>query len=68
MTKPPKPYARLHNLIWTLVYSGLLSVLIGLSARRTDGELGCWLISGGGVLVVAGVVLIWVRSRLPAKG
>jgi hypothetical protein len=65
--KPPKPYARLHNLIWTLIYSGLLSGAIGLSTRRTDAELGCWLLSGGAVLVAAGVVLVWVRSRLPAK-
>ena len=65
--KPPKPYARLHNLIWTLIYSGLLSVAIGLATRRTDAELGCWLMSGGAVLVAAGVVLVWVRSRLPAK-
>lgn len=66
--KPPKPYARLHNLIWTLIYSGLLGGMVGLSTCRTDAELGCWLLSGGAVLVAAGVLLLWVRSRLPAKG
>ncbi len=67
--KPPaKPYAWLHNLIWTLIYGGLLGVLIGLSTRRNDGVLGAWLLSAGGVSVATGLVLIWVRSRLPNKG
>lgn len=68
-SKPPaKPYARLHHLIWTLIYGGLLGVMIGLSARRTDDVLGGWLLSAGGAAVALGLVLIWVRSRLPHKG
>ena len=50
--------------IWVLLYGGLGLVIVGLwSIEHAEG----WphaLVAVGGVLAVAGVVLIWLRSRL----
>lgn len=60
-----KRLARLETLIWTLVYGGLLSALVGFFMLRDgDGGDGQWLLAGGAVAAVVGVVLIFVRSRL----
>jgi len=56
--------ARLQALIWVLIYGGLLTLLLGVFTRRSDGPLG-WSLTVVGALVAAlGVVLIYVRSRL----
>lgn len=55
---------RLHKLIWALIYSGLFTGLLGFLVRRDSAALGWAMLVAGGCLVVAGVVLIWVRSRL----
>ncbi|HSV51568.1 MAG TPA: hypothetical protein VLJ57_05595 [Burkholderiaceae bacterium] len=56
--------ARLQNLVWVLVYGGLLTLVLGLSTERTDEPVGWFLIVGGGIVAAVGFVLIWVRSRL----
>ena len=63
----PKPYARLHNLIWALIYLGLLTLGLGLATQRSDDTLGTTLALVGGVTAAVGVGLIYVRSRLPKK-
>ena len=55
---------RMHQLIWALVYGGLLTLVLGLATAGADEELGWAMGAAGGVLVAAGVVLIGVRSRL----
>ncbi len=55
---------RLQNLVWVLIYGGLLTFILGLAVRRVDAGLGLWFIVPGTVAAVAGFVLIYVRSRL----
>ncbi len=56
--------ARIETAIWVLIYGGLLAAVVGLfMARRQDGG-STLLIAGGVVLVVIGVGLVYVRSRL----
>ncbi len=51
-------------LVWVLVYGGLLLLSLGIFVGRTDAGLGWLLGLAGGAIAVAGVVLIYVRSRM----
>ena len=62
----PRAMQRLHQLIWALIYGGLLVLVLGIATARTDDALGWTLIAVGGVAAVVGLVLIGVRSRLRA--
>jgi hypothetical protein len=57
--------ARLDKLIWTLIFGGLLVLVLGI-ASHDEARIAGWSLSvlGGGVAAV-GFVLIYVRSRLP---
>ena len=57
---------QLQNLIWVLIYGGLLAVVIGLSVQRLDTALGWALAAGGLAIALIGMVLIFVRARLSA--
>lgn len=60
----PKTIARLENTIWILLYSGLLTLILGLFTQRADDDLGQIMVVGGGVAAAVGAVLIYVRSRV----
>ena len=62
-----KLIARLHTLIWILIYAGLLTLVLGLSAARIDPAIGWSLVVGGGIMATVGSFLIWVRSRMDGK-
>lgn len=47
-----------------LIYGGLIALALGLAIARLGGAAGAWLAAFGGALIVAGVVLIWWRSRM----
>ena len=64
---PNKSIARLHSLIWVLIYAGLLTLVLGLSAARIDHAIGWSLVVAGGIVAAVGFVLIWVRSRMNVK-
>ena len=50
--------------VWVLIYGGLLLFCLGLFIDRNDFELG-WLVGlTGAALVLAGVLLIVIRSRM----
>ncbi len=53
-----------ERLIWTCIYGGLFTVVIGIATRSRDGTLGWSLIVVGAVVAVIGAVLVYVRSRL----
>jgi hypothetical protein len=53
-----------ERLIWILVYGGLFGVVLGLATLPQDALVGWSLVIGGACVAAAGVVLIWVRSRL----
>jgi hypothetical protein len=63
-TTPSKTITRLQQLIWALIYGGLLTLVLGLSVQRTDEVLGWLLVAGGGIVAAIGFVLIYVRSRM----
>lgn len=54
----------IERLIWMLIYGGLGAMALGSFTRRQAPATGTSLIVVGAVAVVAGVVLIYVRSRL----
>ena len=55
-----------QQLIWVLVYGGLLTLVLGISVQRTDDTLGWTLILGGALVALIGFALVFVRSRLKA--
>jgi hypothetical protein len=65
-TTASKTIARLQQLIWVLIYGGLLTLLLGLSVQRSDEVLGWLMVVAGGIVAAIGFVLIYVRSRMTA--
>ena len=59
-----KTLQRIERLIWILIYGGLFAVVLGIAIGRQDVPLGWAFAVPGGILTLAGVVLIYVRSRL----
>ena len=62
-----KSIVRLQALIWILIYAGLLTLVLGLSAARIDPAVGWSLVLAGGIVATVGVFLIWVRSKIGGK-
>ena len=63
--------ARLDALTWILIYGGLFAVVLGLATGNAHLVAGWSMGVIGGCAVAAGIVLIFVRSRLretPAPG
>ena len=55
---------RIGKWSWILIYVGMVLLALGLSAQRSDSALG-WGIAGLGIaMMVIGVVLVWIRSRM----
>lgn len=63
----PVNLKRIQQLIWMLIYGGLLTLVLGLSVERQDDAMGWSMVVGGGCIALFGVVLIFVRSRLKAS-
>ena len=59
---------RIQLLIWVFIYGGLLAIVLATFVARTDEGTAWWMTLTGGVFVVVGAVLIYVRSRLKASG
>lgn len=55
---------RLEFWVWVLIYVGLLAVGLGLALLRHEVAFAAWVLAGGAVLALLGVVLIVVRARL----
>lgn len=60
--------AWVERLIWILIYAGLFSFVLGLAMLPAHEPTAWTLIVLAALLVPAGVVLIWVRSRLKPDG
>jgi hypothetical protein len=58
--------AWVERLAWILIYVGLFMVVVGLATLERHFVAGWSMMAVGSVLTIAGVVLIWVRSRLHA--
>jgi hypothetical protein len=59
-----KTIARVENASWTLLYGGLLTLVLGLFTQRADDDLGLALVVWGGIAAALGAVLIYLRSRM----
>ncbi len=59
---------RVDVLIWTLIYGGLLAVVVSLFLPDASALLAAWMVACGGVLAAVGAVLIYVRSRMKSEG
>ncbi len=59
--------ARLHKIIWTLIFGGLLTVVMGIFVGKTDAAIGWIMVAAGGVLTAVGAVLIYVRSKMTSE-
>ena len=56
--------ARIDALAWTLIFGGLLVLILGI-ASHDETAIGGWSLSVlGGLATAAGVVLIVVRARI----
>lgn len=55
---------RMALVTWVLIYAGMLSFALGWTVRPNAPVLGWGLIVGSAVAMAAGVVLVWVRSRM----
>jgi vacuolar-type H+-ATPase subunit I/STV1 len=60
----PKAIARIETLVWVLIFSGLLTLVLGIASLDHHLAAGWTLVVLGGAAAAAGVVLIWVRSRM----
>ncbi|MGE0498801.1 MAG: hypothetical protein AB7I35_00330 [Ramlibacter sp.] len=59
-----KAIAWVERGVWICIYAGLLMLVLGLAARESSPVAAMLLMVTGALLAAAGVVLIWVRSRL----
>ena len=56
--------ARLHKIIWALIFGGLLTVILGIFVGKADEAIGWMMIAAGSVMTVVGAVLIYLRSTM----
>ena len=56
--------AKLHKIIWTLNFGGLLTVIFGVFVEWAGDAIGWMMMVAGGVMTVIGAVLIYVRSTM----
>ena len=59
--------ARLGVWIWTLIFGGLLAGSLGYALERTGAAMGAGIVVASAIAVAVGIVLIWVRSRMPER-
>ena len=57
---------KMQQLIWVLIYGGLLTLVLGVSVQRTADSLGWAMVAGGAVLALMGFGLVFVRARQKA--
>jgi hypothetical protein len=63
-----KTLVQIERLIWVLIYGGLFVLILGLVFLSAEPAAAWSMIVLGGCVAAAGVVLIWVRSRLDQTG
>lgn len=63
----PPGIRRLHSIIWTFIYGGLLTCVASYFVGRQDARLAGVMTGIGVVAVIVGIVLIYVRSQMKIK-
>ena len=66
-TTSNKAIARLHKIIWSLIFGGLVTLVLGLSTQRIDDTVGWTMVVSGALLAAVGVVLVYVRSKMKTE-
>jgi hypothetical protein len=66
-TIPMSQHARMHSLIWALIYGGLLTLIVAYFTSPQDPGLAIGMSFVGGIAVVAGIVLLFYRSTIKDK-
>ena len=56
--------ARLHKIIWTLIFGGLLTIVLGIFVEKADDAMGWMMVVAGSVITAIGMALIYVRSTM----
>ena len=56
--------ARMEQLIWVLIYGGLLAIVLGYFMESTQGGDPTELYAIGSLVTALGVVMIFARSRM----
>jgi uncharacterized membrane protein HdeD (DUF308 family) len=59
---------RIETWVWVLIYGGLLVCGLGVALTRGGMDYGSTVAVIGIVLAVAGVLLVYVRSRMTDRG
>ena len=57
-------HVRLERYIWVCIYGGLLALVLAMFTERTQGQDASTLYAVGGIAIIAGVVMIYLRSRM----
>ncbi len=55
---------RIERWVWTLIYGGLLCLVLGYFIEKTQAQDASEFFVAGGIAVLVGVVLLYVRSRM----
>jgi uncharacterized membrane protein HdeD (DUF308 family) len=55
---------RMERMIWALIYGGLLSIVLGYFIDQQEAQDATLFYNLGGLAVVGGVVMVFIRSRL----
>jgi hypothetical protein len=56
--------SRVAALTWVLIFGGMLMLALGLVVGRSDAALGWGIAVVSVAAIVAGGLLVWVRSRM----
>jgi uncharacterized membrane protein HdeD (DUF308 family) len=57
-------HVRLERWTWVCIYGGLLALVLAVFMERTAGEDATAMYSVGAAAVIAGVLMIYLRSRM----
>ncbi|MDE2416286.1 MAG: hypothetical protein KGN32_00625 [Burkholderiales bacterium] len=55
---------RIERLVWILIYGGLLAIVLGMFVAKGDVQNADVFYAAGGIAVLVGVVMIYLRSRM----
>lgn len=67
MPASPATLRRLDILVWVLIYGGLLLLVLGI-ASHDETPVGGWSMTlVGGVMAVAGIIVVVVRARMTPR-
>lgn len=56
--------SKIHKLTWPLIFGGALVLMLGVSTLSSDASIGWPIVFIGGASIAAGVLLIYLRSRI----